>query len=245
MTTKIILLLSKTVRSVAYVQALNNARIQVAEVVLYGDEQQADIHSERSTNPPASDIFCPDISLDLDSSLSETNWPLSRCKPKELDNAELICVVENLSADLIVYSGYPGQIVPKTLLDVAPVIHIHSGWLPDFPGSTTIYYQILQQQRCGASAILLNETIDSGPILTTKHYPLPAPLTDIDYLYDNMIRADLLVEVLANIDKYFDSKKKSSQNEQILPYYIIHPLLKNIAILSSDNSVGEEGHCFD
>ena len=54
---------------------------------------------------------------------------------------------------------------------------------------------------------------------------------NIDQYYDNIIRANCLIEALGSI-----IKKKNvypfPANENSLEYYIIHPLLKNISILS-------------
>lgn len=244
MTTKVVFLLAQSARSVAYIQAASHAKVDIASVVLYGNGQ-INISSSRNLYEPSSSLFCPDFALDLQQSLAMTDWPVWQCDSKLLDNESLLNKLETLSPDLIVYSGYGGQIVPKPLLDIAPILHIHSGLLPEFPGSTTIYYQILVQQSCGASAILLDETIDTGPVLAQKVYPLPNCHMDIDYLYDNMIRADLLVEVLTNIQDYSLDTEHARPCVESAPYYVIHPLLKHIAILSSDIKSEQQRHEID
>ena len=56
---------------------------------------------------------------------------------------------------------------------------------------------------------------------------------DIDHLYDNQIRADLLSETLDELLKISLSKMIISQNQQdSTTYYVIHPVLKHLAILS-------------
>lgn len=135
---------------------------------------------------------------------------------------------------LIIYSGRGGQMVGKKVLDTKiPVLHIHGGWLPDYKGSTTIYYSLLKEHSCGASAILLSSKIDSGLIVKRKKYPAPKPGTDIDYVYDNEIRADLLMEVLAEWQKNGEFSEMIEQDENSgNMYYVIHPVLKHLAILS-------------
>lgn len=244
MTTKIVFLLAQSARSVAYVQAACKAKLNISSVIVYGNTQ-INVTSSRDLHASSNTLFCPDFDLDLQQSLAMTDWPVWQCDSKLLDDDTLLAKLNSLSPDLIVYSGYGGQIVPKPLLNIAPILHIHSGLLPEFPGSTTIYYQILDQQRCGASALLLDETIDTGPVLATKSYPLPTYRMDIDYLYDNMIRADLLIDVLTNIEDYslLTMRKKPSAKTQ--PYFVIHPLLKHIAILSSDIKSAQQGHKID
>ncbi|MEK9132850.1 MAG: formyltransferase family protein [Patescibacteria group bacterium] len=135
---------------------------------------------------------------------------------------------------LIIYSGYGGQIVGKKILDTKiPVLHVHGGFLPYYKGSTTIYYSLLKDHECGASAILLSSRIDSGVIVKRKKYPAPKSGTDIDYVYDNEIRADLLVTVLEEWQKHGDFSEKIKQDENGgTMYYVIHPVLKHLAILS-------------
>lgn len=135
---------------------------------------------------------------------------------------------------LIIYSGYGGQIVGSKILDTnIPVLHIHGGFLPDYKGSTTIYYSLLKDHECGASAILLSSKIDSGVIVKRKKYPAPRPSTDVDYVHDNGIRADLLVDVLEEWQKRgsFSETIKQDENSGTM-YYVIHPVLKHLAILS-------------
>ncbi|NMH59637.1 formyltransferase family protein [Alteromonas ponticola] len=244
MTKKMVLLLAHSARSVAYVQALSNAKISPSAVVVYGNND-IKLSTKRELQHNDGDIFCPDLSLNLTQSLALTEWPVWHCDLRSLDNPALLTKLKELAPDIIVYSGYGGQIVPKRLLDIAPTLHIHSGLLPDFPGSTTIYYQMLSQKCCGASAILLDETIDTGPVIAKKTYPSPPKQLDIDYLYDTMIRADLLVEVLRkrDISNLHDDAMIQSSNRT--PYYIIHPLLKHLAILWSDHEAVKEGSKVD
>jgi methionyl-tRNA formyltransferase len=244
MTTKIVFLLAQSARSVAYVQAASRAKINIVCAVMYGDTQ-LNVTSSRNLDDHSSGLFCPDFTLDLQQSLAMTEWPVWHCDSRLLENETLLDKLKSLTPDLIVYSGYGGQIVPKLLLDIAPILHIHSGLLPDFPGSTTIYYQILEQRSCGASALLLDETIDTGPVLAKKSYPMPTKFMDIDYLYDNMIRADLLVNVLTNIKNYSLVALGNKPTAKAAPYFVIHPLLKHIAILSSDIESGQQGHEID
>lgn len=244
MTPKVVLLLAHTARSIAYVQALSVSGFEVSGVILYGEDNKT-LKSARSLQCVNSGLFCPDLSKSLKQSLAMAEWPIRQSQSKELDHEVLFTQLSDFSPDLIVFSGYGGQIVPSSLLKIAPMLHIHSGELPEFPGSTTIYYQLLTNQKCGASAILLDENIDTGPVLATKSYSPPPYNMDIDYLYDTMIRADLLVQVLTNIERYKITELVKNEHAKSSPYYIIHPLLKHIAILSSDAKSKQQGNNSD
>ncbi|MBT8363651.1 MAG: CDP-glycerol glycerophosphotransferase family protein, partial [Deltaproteobacteria bacterium] len=106
-------------------------------------------------------------------------------------------------------------------------------WLPSYRGSTTVYYSLLNDRNCGVSAILLSKNIDEGPLVGRRTYPPPPADVDIDYVYDGVIRSNLLISVLQDyIEKgYFPDIYQQDANEGYT-YYVIHPVLKHLAILS-------------
>ena len=230
---RLVLLCGHTVRSSVYVQTLAHTGLVPEAVLVYGAEGGA-IHSTRRLQGVAVDgLFTPDPCRSLVDCLDALGWTYQTCAAPSLEDPELLAMLESQSPELVVCSGYAGQLVPGALLQRYPVLHVHSGWLPDYRGSTTLYYQVIEQGVCAASALLLDERIDTGPILARKPYPLPPPGMDVDYLYDNMIRADLLVTVLAQWRAGIPWSPISQQADSP-PYFIIHPLLKHMALLAID-----------
>ena len=111
-------------------------------------------------------------------------------------------------------------------------IHIHPGIVPEYKGSTPIYYSILKEDKCGATAFFMNEEIDSGEIIMQKEFDMPLPDEDIDYYYDCTMRATLLKDILdiyVTKDEFPKEALLRHVNEEA--YFIIHPVLKHIAIL--------------
>lgn len=232
---KLLLLCARTARSVAYLQALHAANIVPDQVLVYGQSNSAVQTTRQWPSAELAGLLLPDLREEVATCLKRLGWPHENCSADTLEDPALLACIERSDPGLIVYSGYGGQLVPATLLKSYPVLHIHSGWLPDYRGSTTIYYQILEQGQCAASALLLDETIDTGPVVARKVYPLPPAGLDVDYVYDNAIRADLLASVLANWRQDPNSLKKLPGAEQQTPsYFIIHPLLKHLALLAVD-----------
>ncbi|WP_017906241.1 formyltransferase family protein [Pseudomonas asplenii] len=233
----LVLLCARTARSVTYLQALHAAGIVPDQVLVYGQSNSTP-HTNRAWQATQADgLFLPDLKEDVSTCLERLGWPHVICAADALDDPVLLACVKMANPGLLVYSGYGGQLVPAALLKCYPVLHIHSGWLPDYRGSTTIYYQILEQRQCAASALLLDESIDTGPVLARKVYPLPPAGLDVDYVYDNTIRADLLVQVLSGWRRDPASLKPLTQEQsqaQTPPYFIIHPLLKHLALLAVD-----------
>jgi methionyl-tRNA formyltransferase len=232
---KVLLLCGHTARSVSYIQALSEANIKPDSIIIYGPQKDKPRSVRSLSKVTEGELFSANLNLDVFQSLKQADWQYSLTPTQSLSDPVLLALIEQADPDLIIYSGYGGQLVPGSLLCDYPVLHIHSGWLPDYRGSTTLYYQIIDQNTCAASAIFLDEQIDTGGIVARKYYPIPLAGMDVDYLYDNMIRADLLVEVLKCWQVPVEQWKVTPQTQDSLPYFIIHPLLKHLALLSVDN----------
>ena len=154
-------------------------------------------------------------------------------RSKSINHSSVIEKMEHLSPEFTIYSGFGGQIVCPELLSVSRFLHAHAGWLPDYRGSTTSYYSLIDRNDCAVSIIELNPEIDKGDILSRKRYNPPKLGVDIDYVYDNQIRADLMAETLMNYSKNKSFEMILSQDQSgSTTYYVIHPVLKHMAILS-------------
>lgn len=134
-----------------------------------------------------------------------------------------------------IYSGYGGVILRKELfLTGKKFLHVHGGYLPNYKGSTTNYYSLIVDNSIGASSLFLDEDIDSGPMLRRKKFPPPEDRTQIDHIYDSAARAKVLVETLQEYQNSGEFQCKADL-EKGETYFIIHPILKHIAILSKNN----------
>ena len=125
----------------------------------------------------------------------------------------------------LIYSGYPGKIIKnQNLLKQVKMIHCHPGKLPNFRGSTTIYYSLLKIKKIHCSSIILNQELDKGKILLIKRYPIPDIITHIDKKYDDKIRAIHLIKTIKNLKNL----KTNKQYVKKIPYFTIHPVLRSI-----------------
>lgn len=235
----VLFLAARTARSQAYAQCMAAHDLDPDQVLIYGGNsgrrpgQSMDVSFENLEQ----DILVPDLSVPLEVSCQSRQWDIATLACESVNSPEIAQTLQELSPKLVVYSGYGGEIVSSELLGLnAPFLHIHGGWLPEFRGSTTIYYSILQEGSCAASAILLSNTIDTGPVIARKNYPVPPAGVDVDYLYDSAIRADLLVEVLGEYAREGGWQTLRSQtSEEGRDYYVIHPVLKHLAMLAIGN----------
>jgi methionyl-tRNA formyltransferase len=237
---KIALLAGNTARSQAYSQALQACGFSINQVIYFGaslEERRPDVSCETERLVQFRDelgIFIPDLKMGVLDTSHLAGWKVDRVLQGDVNHPEVVGRVIAAAPDLILYSGYGGQIVGRNLLSLnIPILHVHSGWLPEFRGSTTLYYHLLKEDYCGVSAIYLREKIDTGPVLLRKKYPKPPVGMDIDYLYDGAIRADLLIEVLQQLNAEGGLSEISEQDSgKAKTYYVIHPVLKHFAFLS-------------
>ena len=145
-------------------------------------------------------------------------------KGNSVDHKNVKKFLIKLKEQIIVYSGYGGKIIKsKSLFKNKIFLHSHSGKLPKYKGSTTIYYSLIKEKKIYCTTFIMNSQIDQGIILLVKKYPLIKKYKYLDN-YDNKIRAQNIVDTLINFHKLKKKAYKSKNNST--PYYIIHPVLR-------------------
>lgn len=151
----------------------------------------------------------------------------------DINDNRVVDAVAKCEPSILVYSGYGGVLLKGQVLNAGKrFLHVHGGYLPDFKGSTTNYFSMLSHGLIGASAIYLTPEIDCGPILIRRWFPAPPQRGDLDHVYDSAARARVLVEVLTKLSDQQNLDAKASSNMIGDTFYIIHPVLKHLAILS-------------
>jgi methionyl-tRNA formyltransferase len=149
-------------------------------------------------------------------------------------------VVERISQrrePVFIYSGFGGVLLKDNILNTGKLfLHVHGGYLPDYKGSTTNYYSLIVENTLGASSLFLEKEIDSGPVLFRQKFSPPKDVLSIDHVYDSAARAKVLVETLRDYARNKKWKFEIEKNTGGEIYYIIHPVLKHIAILRNQQS---------
>ena len=89
---------------------------------------------------------------------------------QSLKKPEAVETLSTLNADLFVVVAY-GKMIPNTILNIPPkgVVNVHPSLLPKYRGPSPMQFAILNgDQKTGISIMLLNEGMDTGPILAQK-----------------------------------------------------------------------------
>jgi methionyl-tRNA formyltransferase len=236
---RVALLAAHTARSQAYLQVLAMHGLLPGTILLLGPPGARPGRGQTRIGLRSwHGIALPDLEEPLEETCQRTGIAVLRSAAADVNAPETRRLLDRCRVDVVIYSGVPGQIVSAEVLASGPVfLHLHSGWLPEYRGSTTVYYALLDGEPPGVSALLLDPSIDTGPVLARKHYPWPSADMDVDRLYDAAIRADLLAQVMR---VYRDTGRLPPREHQPQgadrTHFVIHPVLKHLALLSLDRT---------
>ena len=226
--------LADTTRSKAYMQILLTNGLQPAKCLVLTDclEPSKDLqYDNRAWDGQYFDLNEPILYTLAKYAVDYDILPV-----KDINEAAVAEAVKQLAAGYIVYSGYGGAILQPHLFRLGKQwLHVHAGMLPAYRGSTTAYYSLLNNNKIGASAIFLNEQIDEGNVICAREFP---PCKDgrlIDYIYEPYVRACVLLEALQGYVENGEFASLPQEAGAAETYFIIHPVLKHLAILGLTN----------
>lgn len=164
--------------------------------------------------------------------LNRLGLDYSVANSREINTTAVVDLIASSEPSVLIYSGYGGALLRKDVLATGKkFLHVHGGYLPDYKGSTTNYYSLLSEDMLGASALFLTPEIDSGPVLTRRRFSPPTERTEIDHIHDSAARARVLVDSLNAYRERGEWSFELADNYGGTTYYIIHPVLKHLAIL--------------
>ncbi len=225
----IAMLCAVSIRTVAYLQVMKQSELQ-PEICLILAENQNDCLIKHEHNELENRYF--EIEKNFIHFLESEGIQYQIVGTRNANEDMVYEKVKQLQHKYVIYSGYGGCILDKRLLECGKkFIHIHAGRLPEYRGSTTAYYSILNEKKISATGIFMNEKIDEGEVILSETFSLPEAGISMDYVYEPWVRANVLVSIL----KRFLEKGEINGNKQqghSETYYIIHPVLKHIALLS-------------
>lgn len=233
-----VFLAGDTMRSKAYLQLLVKESLYPSLTIVFVDDKERLIE-EKSIDSVKSEHEYFDEKESLLKTLENNRMDYIIVEERDINSDEMYHILQSTEQEYIIYSGYGGAILKERLFRFGKkFIHIHAGKLPEYRGSTTAYYSIIQENCISATAIFLNEKIDEGDIILHKEFTLPKKEVNIDYIYEPYTRAITLTEAIKGYysnGKTFITHRQSPDEGET--YYIIHPVLKHLALLSVSNNM--------
>ena len=233
------LIAADTSRSRAYLAAMERRGLLPAWVLLLDADTPAAMPGQATAGGAnaVADRAWPEADFDpaapLRPWLARLGLSYAVSGSRDINDPSVVTVIARAVPHVLVYSGYGGALLRDAVLATGKrFLHVHGGYLPDFKGSTTNYFSLLAEGAMGASAIFLTPEIDCGPVIRRRRFAPPALRTRIDHVYDSAARARILVDTLAAWRRDGDWIFELSDNSGGDTYYIIHPVLKHLAILS-------------
>ena len=234
----IAMLAANTARTKAYLQKMINENMLPAVCIVYtNDLQSLENEAERyETTTSSNKYFDKNIPLLFLLRSFRINYVV--VEDGDINSEEMQKCLCKLSQKYIIYSGYGGQILKRPLFEFGKkYLHVHAGILPYYRGSTTAYYSLLQEDYVGATAIFLSEGIDEGEIITEQTFSVPEDDIDIDYIYEPYIRSCVLIKAIKQLIECGHFETVKQDNDSAETYYIIHPVLKHLALLKVGKSI--------
>jgi len=99
---------------------------------------------------------------------------ISVYQPVKVRDPEFLKQLRDLTPDLIVVVAF-GQILPKSLLEIPRngCVNVHASLLPKYRGAAPINWAIIRGEReTGVTTMLMDEGMDTGPILLQERVPI-------------------------------------------------------------------------
>ena len=100
-------------------------------------------------------------------------YNLNLLQPEKLSDEGVYEAIVEAEPDFIVVAAF-GQLLPKNILDIAPCINLHASLLPQYRGASPVQQSLLNGDKfTGVTAMLMEEGLDSGPILGYRYFKIP------------------------------------------------------------------------
>lgn len=97
-------------------------------------------------------------------------------QPNRLSDEGIEHAIKEIKPDFIVVAAF-GQILPKSILDIAPCINLHASLLPQYRGASPVQQALLNgEKKTGVTSMLMGEGLDTGPMLEKVEFEIPSDM---------------------------------------------------------------------
>jgi len=136
-------------------------------------------------------------------------------QPEKLSDDGIYEAIVEAKPDLIVVAAF-GQLLPKSILEIAPCINLHASLLPQYRGASPVQQSLLHSDAfTGVTAMLMEEGLDSGPILGYRYFKIPETML-LPELMDRL--SDDAAILTSQVIHRFDTLVPIEQNRAMATY---------------------------
>ncbi len=94
-------------------------------------------------------------------------------QPERLSEPGVEEAIRAVASDFIVVAAF-GQLLPRSILDIAPCINLHASLLPQYRGASPVQQSLLNgDTQTGVTSMLMEEGLDTGDILEKRYFQIP------------------------------------------------------------------------
>ena len=221
------LLLSENARARAYVSQLLSASLRPAAAVVVESPEMVHAPTQRRETP----LF--NNTTSVKQQLVEAGIEMHVVQAEIFNDVLVTQAVSSLKQAIVIFAASAGSLLRQPFFRLGKTyLHVHPGRLPDYRGSTPMYYSLLREGNLTMTAFIMAEELDAGAVLMERCFPAPQPRTDIDLFFDPYLRACVLVELM----QFYAEHRCLPETREMTAvgeiYYVIHPVLKHIALLA-------------
>ena len=125
-------------------------------------------------------------------------------QPNNLSTEEMFEAIQSAKPDFIIVAAF-GQILPKSILDIAPCINLHASLLPQYRGASPVQQSLLNSdEKTGVTSMMMAEGLDTGDILEIIEFTIPKDMR-LNALMQQLTE-DACTLVLSTIRKFKEIK---------------------------------------
>lgn len=227
-------------RASAYLDMMQQCQLPPSCIVMMQNSLAQHGLQAAAAHPLIHQFYNPEA--DVAAYCQQHQIPLLHSTATSINAPELVAMLLAQHIGCWLFSG--GGIVQKAVLDTGlNFIHVHPGQLPEVRGSTCFYYSLLNDNTLAATAFMLAQELDAGPVLYGRHFAVnvpPALLHSdfIDYIVDPFIRAQTLKPLWQHWPDAvpYNPRQVSSTAPSDRPCFVMHPLLRALAMQRSANA---------
>ena len=133
-------------------------------------------------------------------------------QPNRLSDDGVLEAIVDAKPDFIIVAAF-GQILPRSILDIAPCINLHASLLPQYRGASPVQQSLLNGDvKTGVTSMLMEEGLDTGDILEKVEFVIPEELR-LHALMQQLTEdaCELTLSTIRNFENITAEKQDESQ----------------------------------